>query len=246
MGLSNHLFLYVFSWPYFIFKQMIPNYFYRKILSEEHLDYIRKLITAKDVDWKDGSLTVINEILPQKKLFETFNQDVFDIIMSALDKDRQFSSIVIPKETNNLIISKIVEGGYYRCHLDSEFNGNYSTTIFLNEPNEYVGGELQLLIDGNLKNIKLKAGWGVTYATGIPHQVLDVTEGVRYASIFWSTSIILDPFMREIHHNLTNIQDKLIKPDNAANKVYSNLKEFADDPVYEIEMLKKSIARRYL
>ena len=52
--------------------------------------------------------------------------------------------------------------------------------------------------------------------------------------------------MREIHHNLTNIQDKLVKADNAANKVYSNLKEFADDPVYEIEMLKKNIARRYL
>ena len=224
---------------------MIPNYFCRKILSEDNLNYIRKLISAKDVDWKDGSLTVINEILPQKKLFETFNQDVFDIIVSELDKDMEFHSIVVPNETNNLIISKITEGGYYRCHLDSEFNGNYSTTIFLSEPSEYVGGDLQLLIDGHLKNIKLKAGWGVTYATGIPHQVLDVTEGVRYAGVFWSSSIISDPFMREIHHNLTNIQDKLSKPDNDANKVYSNLKEFADDPVYEIEMLKKNIVRRY-
>ena len=224
---------------------MIPNYFCRKILSEDNLNYIRKLISAKDVDWKDGSLTVINEILPQKKLFETFNQDVFDIIVSELDKDMEFHSIVVPNETNNLIISKITEGGYYRCHLDSEFNGNYSTTIFLSEPSEYVGGDLQLLIDGHLKNIKLKAGWGVTYATGIPHQVLDVTEGVRYAGVFWSSSIITDPFMREIHHNLTNIQDKLSKPDNDANKVYSNLKEFADDPVYEIEMLKKNIVRRY-
>ena len=225
---------------------MIPNYFCRKILSEDNVNYIRKLITAENVDWKDGNLSVINQILPQKKLFETFNQDVFDIIMSALDKDGQFSSIVIPKETNSLMISKITEGGYYRCHLDSELLGNYSTTIFLNEPDEYVGGDLQLLIDGHLKNFKSKAGWGVTYATGIPHQVLDVTDGVRYASVFWSTSVISDPFMREIHHGLTNIQDKLIKPDNAANKVYSNLKEFADDPVYEIEMLKKTIVRRYI
>ena len=225
---------------------MIPNYFCRKILSEDNVNYIRKLITAENVDWKDGNLSVINQILPQKKLFETFNQDVFDIIMSALDKDGQFSSIVIPKETNSLMISKITEGGYYKCHLDSEFMGNYSTTIFLNEPDEYVGGDLQLLIDGHLKNFKSKAGWGVTYATGIPHQVLDVTDGVRYASVFWSTSLISDPFMREIHHNLTNIQDKLVKPDNAANKVYSNLKEFADDPVYEIEMLKKTIVRRYI
>ena len=220
---------------------MIPNYFCRKILSDDKLKYIRQLITAKDVDWKDGNISVLNQILPQKKLFETFNQDVFDIIVSDLDKDMDFNSIVVPDETNNLIISKIIEGGYYKCHLDSELLGNYSTTIFLNEPDEYVGGDLQLLIDGNLKNFKLKAGWGVTYTTGIPHQVLDVTDGVRYAGVFWSTSIISDPFMREVHHSLTNIQEKF----ESADRVYSNLKEFADDPIYEIEMLKKNLIRRY-
>ena len=224
---------------------MIPNYFCRKILSEEHVEYVRKLILAENVDWRDGNLSVTSEMPQQKKLFETFNQNVFDIIMSDLDKDMKFSSIVVPNETNNLIISKITEGGFYRCHFDHEFNGNYSTTIFLNEPDEYVGGELQLLINGNLKNIKLKAGWGVTYETGIPHQVLDVTEGVRYAGIFWSSSIIPDPFMRGIYHCLNNIQDKLIKSDVNPDKVYSNLKEFADDPIYEIELLKKNIIRRY-
>ena len=89
---------------------MITNYFCRKILSEDNVNYIRKLITAKDVDWKDGNISVLNQILPQKKLFETFNQDVFDIIVSDLDKDMDFNSIVVPDETNNLIISKIIEG----------------------------------------------------------------------------------------------------------------------------------------
>ena len=219
---------------------MIPNYFCRKILSDDKLKYIRQLITAEDVEWNDGSLTVINEMLPQKKLFETFNQNIFDIIVSDLDNDMDFRSIVVPNETNNLIISKIIEGGYYKCHLDSEFAGNYSTTIFLNEPDEYVGGDLQLLIDGHLKNFKLKAGWGITYLTGIPHQVLSVTKGVRYAGIFWSTSIISDPFMREMYYKLNDIQGKLEDTD----KVYSNLKEFANDPSYEIEMLKKNIIRR--
>ena len=220
---------------------MITNYFCRKILSDDKLKHIRQLITAKDVEWKDGNLTVINNTQPRKKVLETFNQDVFDIIWSDLDKQMDFHSIVVPNITNNLIISKITEGGYYKCHFDSEFAGNYSTTVFLNEPDEYVGGDLQLLIDGHLKNFKLKAGWGVTYTTGIPHQVLDVTDGVRYAGVFWSSSIISDPFMREVHHSLTNIQDKL----KSANRVYSNLKEFADDPIYEIEMLKKNLIRRY-
>jgi len=221
---------------------MIPNYFCRKILSDDKLKYIRQLITAEDVEWKDGDLTVINNTVPRKKLFETFNQDVFDIIWSDLDKERDFHSIVVPNITNNLIISKITEGGYYKCHFDSEYAGTYSTTIFLNEPDEYVGGDLQLLIDGDLKNFKLKAGWGITYTTGIPHQVLSVTEGVRYAGVFWSTSIISDPFMREIYHGLTNIQQKL----ESSDRVYSNLEEFADDPSNQIEMLKKNIIRRCL
>ena len=221
---------------------MIPNYFCRKILSDDKLKYIRQLITAEDVEWKDGDLTVINNTVPRKKLFETFNQDVFDIIWSDLDKERDFHSIVVPNITNNLIISKITEGGYYKCHSDSEYAGNYSTTIFLSEPDEYVGGDLQLLIDGDLKNFKLNAGWGITYTTGIPHQVLSVTEGVRYAGVFWSTSIISDPFMREIYHGLSNIQQKL----ESSERVYSNLEEFADDPSNQIEMLKKNIIRRCL
>ena len=220
---------------------MIPNYFCRKILSDDKLKYIRQLITAEDVEWKDGNLTVINNNQPRKKVLETFNQDIFDIIVSDLDKDMDFNSIVVPNETNNLIISKITEGGYYKCHLDSEFAGNYSTTIFLSEPDEYVGGDLQLLLDGDIKNFKLKAGWGITYLTGIPHQVLSVTKGVRYAGVFWSSSIISDPFMREVHHSLTNIQEKL----ESADRVYSNLKEFVDDPIYVIEMLKKNLIRRY-
>ena len=221
---------------------MIPNYFCRKILSDDKLKYIRQLITAEDVEWKDGDLTVINNTVPRKKLFETFNQDVFDIIWSDLDKQMDFHSIVVPNITNNLIISKITEGGYYKCHFDSEYAGTYSTTIFLNEPDEYVGGDLQLLIDGDLKNFKLNAGWGITYTTGIPHQVLSVTEGVRYAGVFWSTSIISDPFMREIYHGLSNIQQKL----ESSERVYSNLEEFADDPSNQIEMLKKNIIRRCL
>ena len=221
---------------------MIPNYFCRKILSDDKLKYIRQLITAEDVEWKDGDLTVINNTVPRKKLFETFNQDVFDIIWSDLDKQMDFHSIVVPNITNNLIISKITEGGYYKCHFDSEYAGTYSTTIFLNEPDEYVGGDLQLLIDGDLKNFKLNAGWGITYTTGIPHQVLSVTEGVRYAGVFWSTSIISDPFLREIYHGLSNIQQKL----ESSERVYSNLEEYADDPSNQIEMLKKNIIRRCL
>ena len=233
---------------------MIPNYYCRQILSKEKLNYVKKLITTEGVDWKDGTVSMFagayDKKLPdygttQKKLLETFNQDVFSIIMSEVDKDEKFLSMVTPRRTDTAMVSKIEKGGFYRCHLDNEFNGHYSTTIFLSEPEDYKGGELQLLIDGQVKNIKLKAGWGITYATGIPHQVLSVTEGVRYASIFWSKSLITDPFIREIYYSLTQIQNKYTNS-GLIDKVHTDIKEFVDDPRVEIAMLKKTILRRYL
>ena len=233
---------------------MIPNYYCRQILPKEKLNYVKKLITTEGVDWKDGTVSMFagayDKKLPdygttQKKLLETFNQDVFSIIMSEVDKDEKFLSMVTPRRTDTAMVSKIEKGGFYRCHLDNEFNGHYSTTIFLSEPEDYKGGELQLLIDGQVKNIKLKAGWGITYATGIPHQVLSVTEGVRYASIFWSKSLITDPFIREIYYSLTQIQNKYTNS-GLIDKVHTDIKEFVDDPRVEIAMLKKTLLRRYL
>ena len=82
------------------------------------------------------------------------------------------------------------KGGYYRCHFDHPQNGHFSNTLFLNDPDEYEGGELELLVDGEVKRFKLPAGQVVTYETGLPHQVLEVTKGVRKVLVWWTTSVI--------------------------------------------------------
>ena len=66
---------------------MNSNYFCRQILSDDNLDYIKKIITSENVQWEDGNNSVINKIENVKKVLETFDQDVFNIIMSDLDKD---------------------------------------------------------------------------------------------------------------------------------------------------------------
>ena len=88
---------------------------------------------------------------------------------------------------------------------------------------------------------------GVTYETGIPHQVLPVTKGVRYVAVFWTKSIILDSFVREIYHSLNNIQQSLINSGYIKKEMtYTNIKEYVEQPDIEIEMLKKNLIRRYL
>ena len=59
---------------------MTPNYFCRKILSEDHVNSVKKLITAENINWIDGKFSVFEHTLPLKKLVETFDQNVFNII----------------------------------------------------------------------------------------------------------------------------------------------------------------------
>ena len=38
---------------------MIPNYYCREILPKEKLNYVKKLITAPDVEWNDGAISML-------------------------------------------------------------------------------------------------------------------------------------------------------------------------------------------
>ena len=85
----------------------------------------------------------------------------------------------------------------------------------------------------------------VVFPSWVRHRVSPVTRGTRYVAIFWTTSIILDPFIRKRHSDLTNIQLNLDKL-GYAGKTYTNIKDFIKDPSIEIEMVKKNLIRRYL
>ena len=233
---------------------MIPTQYCRQILPPEECNYVEKLIKKPDMDWKDGILTMIGGTADiknkdygsnTKKVFEGYHQDSYTIIRNFLDKDLEFQYITCPKIYSAPIFSKIIEDGYYKSHLDNEFNGHYSTTLFLNDPSEYEGGELQLLIDGEIVNHKLKKGWGVTYSTGLTHQVKKVTSGKRYACVFWTTSHINDIIDRELYYEVSKAEESIQKiiPDKT---VYDDLIQFQNDPRCRLSNVKKSIVRRNL
>ena len=94
-------------------------------------------------------------------------------------------------------------------HFDSPNNGNVSTTLFLSEPDEYEGGELELYLDGGVKCFKLEAGKAILYNTQIPHRVRKVTKGKRIASVTWLRSMIPDKNVRKQLWRLHCLQDTL-------------------------------------
>ena len=81
-------------------------------------------------------------------------------------------------------------GGFYGWHTDNDVMGKneppvrkISMTLLLSSPNEFEGGDLELMDQG--KSAKLKQGQAVFFASFIPHRVIPVTRGERKSLVMW-------------------------------------------------------------
>ncbi len=223
----------------------------RKLLDSNKAQEISKRL-KETRDWHDGLNSggghkgiKNNEELSDNSLCQMVN----DTIMQALDEDSQFLNFTIPTRTGLNLVSKTSEGGYYRPHQDNWKNGDFSTTVFLNDPAEYVGGEICLYYGGqgeDEKKIKLDAGWAVTYPTGIVHRVNNIKSGVRYVSVFWTNSLIKDEFIRHIYRSITDIRDRLNELNGLKQPSYlKDCSAFSQDPEFMFETVRMDILRRF-
>jgi len=171
------------------------SYLILDLLNENELQKI--FCELKNATWQDGLKSLSFHSKKSNSDMRLIKNNVEcevnpDLIHFALDRNEIFLNYTYALSSSNPITSKTPTGGYYNAHFDEPTSGHFSTTIFLNDPEEYDGGELVLLIDGEEKMFKLKPGMSITYETGIPHRVNEVTRGDRYVSVFWTISQIKD------------------------------------------------------
>ena len=81
-------------------------------------------------------------------------------------------------------------GGFYNWHTDNDIVGKneppvrkISMTLLLSPPNEFEGGDLELMDQG--KTAKLKQGGAIFFASFIRHRVKPVTRGERKSLVMW-------------------------------------------------------------
>ncbi|WP_350669572.1 2OG-Fe(II) oxygenase, partial [Pseudoalteromonas sp. 43-MNA-CIBAN-0464] len=65
-----------------------------------------------------------------------------------------------------------------------------SMTLFINDPEDYEGGELVIEDTYGSHSVKLPAGSMVLYPSTSLHRVMPVTSGRRLASFFWLQSMV--------------------------------------------------------
>jgi PKHD-type hydroxylase len=161
-------------------------------------------------------------------------------ILRKLAANPQFISAALPNRIYPPKFNRYQDGGQYGTHVDSALmevpgtgvtvRSDLSATLFLTEPDEYDGGELEIEGPFGIQAVKLEAGDLVLYPSSSLHRVTPVTRGVRVASFFWIQSHVADEGARTMLYDLDQAIQELSRahaPDDARllklTGVYHNL-----------------------
>jgi PKHD-type hydroxylase len=139
-------------------------------------------------------------------------------ILRKLGSHPEFISAALPQRIYPPKFNCYRGGGTYGAHVDSALmtvpgtditvRTDVSATLFLAEPDEYEGGELEIEGPFGVQTVKLEAGDMVLYPSTSLHRVTPVTRGVRIASFFWIQSLVQDEGERTLLYDLDqSIQD---------------------------------------
>jgi PKHD-type hydroxylase len=214
----------------------------RPLLTNEELAEIHQII--EKAQWGRHESVLQEYLVAHQKNSEMVWSEgkarIGEIAMAAINRDNGFRDMVFPMQSTQIIVSKTEVNQGFKTHHDMPSNGDYSTTIFLSDPATYKGGELTMYLGGNERTFALPAGHALTYDTGIPHCVKEVTEGVRYAIVFWTTSLLRDSRWREIIGDLRKVK-KMLPRDYGYD-----LAETANDPHFIVQGIENKIMRYFI
>ena len=157
-------------------------------------------------------------------------------VIAALSSNGVFASAILPHRFAPPLFARYTQGMEFGTHMDNAVMGpermrsDVSVTIFLNEPDEYDGGELVMETSAGEVAYKLPAGSAVIYPTTMLHRVAEVTRGTREVAVTWAQSLIRRPDQREILFDLERTSRALFERDGKSaefdliNKSTANLR----------------------
>jgi PKHD-type hydroxylase len=152
------------------------------------------------------------------KLDQGRAQILHQTVIAALQRHPLFFRVALPKFISELAVNRYASGMSYGCHYDlplqntaagERVRADLSATLFLSAPEEYDGGELQIVQEQSTQLFKGKAGDMMLYPSGLLHQVTPVTRGERYAVIFWIQSLIRDHQQRSLLYACDDLVERL-------------------------------------
>ena len=208
----------------------------KSVLNAATLEQVQALLeTAHFVDGKlsagDAASSVKNnqELSLQSPLHSQLNS----LVMAELVKHPDYQAAVLPAKVANALYSRYSKGMSYGPHIDDavmgplsgRYRSDVSSTVFLNSPEEYTGGELRINNASGYESIKLNAGDAVVYPSGSVHEVMPVTGGRRLVAISWAQSLVKSAERRKILYDLSTFRASLLESRELVklDQIYGNL-----------------------
>lgn len=208
----------------------------KQLLTPEQLTQIKQLKqTAPYLDGKQTASNAAKEVKNNLQLNQQSQQyaHIQQILLTALNQNSTFRAVTFIKNIYPFIISKYTAGMEYGWHVDSPLMGDMmrtdiALTIFLNEPDEYDGGELELQTPNGTQLYKLAAGDAVCYPCQQVHRVNAITNGVREVAVTWIQSLVKSTEQRNLLFDTQQIINQLHQKSetesaNTLQQIHSNL-----------------------
>jgi len=168
-------------------------------------------------DWHDGAATAgtLAQSVKRNQQLEDGSPLAVRLgqhILRRLGSTPLFISAALPRSIYPPKFNRYAGGGTYGAHVDGaimalpgssqQMRTDLSATLFLAQPDEYDGGELEVEGPFGVQSVKLAAGDMVLYPSSSLHQVTPVTRGARVASFFWIESMVQDEGERTLLFDL--------------------------------------------
>ncbi|TWG67401.1 MULTISPECIES: Fe2+-dependent dioxygenase [unclassified Aminobacter] len=202
------------------------------VLTPAELAYVRQVLEG--TDWVDGRTTAGDQAALVKKNLQVpvdseAARELSQIVLRALSRNPTFSSAALPLHVLPPMFNRYDEGMTFGAHVDGSIRiipgtgkrirTDVSSTLFLTPPEDYDGGELVVHDTYGIHTVKLPAGHMVVYPATSLHSVNPVTRGSRWASFFWTQSLVKDDWRRHMLYDLDmsiiSIRQKLPDDDPA-------------------------------
>jgi PKHD-type hydroxylase len=185
------------------------------VLSKDEVGQFRGWLDR--AEWQDGAATGGSQARRVKHNLQLADGvepavSLGNHILRAVASHPLFVSAALPRRIYPPKFNRYQDGGNYGTHVDSAvmqlpgggpaLRSDLSATLFLAEPDEYQGGELEIEGEFGVQAIKLAAGSLVLYPSSSLHRVAPVTAGARLASFFWIESLVADDGERSMLFDL--------------------------------------------
>ena len=213
------------------------NYLIHQLLNTEELKLLKINLDKSALNWEDGKKTAgkqaakVKNNLQLKRDSEISKKFSQLIIKKILNNDLA-KSFALPKKIHGIMFTKSTEGMRYGRHIDNTFmssgRADLSFTIFIQDKDNYEGGELIIEDINSEKKFKLNAGEIIIYPSTYLHSVEKVLRGERLVCVGWIESYVKSIEQREYLFDLDAGARSLLAKYGASNELELIFKSYSN------------------